>query len=239
MPQSLLLAALAVAGSPAEQPQQVIVVTADNWGSQHAQLRRYRRQAHEWKRVGRAVPAWLGVNGLAPASTREQNTGTTPAGVFGLPEVFGRVTHSGISMPYRRITASSYWPYDPRDPRTYNVLQDRRVKAARWRADGQWSEHLVDYGRQYRLAVVIGYNLPAGVYEVGSGERRAALPAKVHKGGGIFLHVTRGRPTAGCISVPWRDMRRIARWLDPDAAPRIVVGTRKSSRDWRRELGGR
>lgn len=239
MQELVLLAAVSIAGSPVDQSRQVVVVTADGWASQRAQLRRYRLEADMWVRVGRVVPAWLGVNGLAPAGVRRQNTGTTPAGVFGLPEAFGRVPGGGIALPYRRITGSSYWPYDPRDPRTYNVLQDRRVTAARWRADGQWSERLVDYGRQYRLAVVIGYNLPAGVYEVGSGERRAALPAKVHKGGGIFLHVTRGRPTAGCISVPWRDMRRIARWLDPDSAPRIVVGPRKSSRDWRRDLGGR
>lgn len=236
MQELVLMAAMSVAGSPAESPQQVIVVSAASWGSQRAQLSRYRWDDGSWVRVGRVVPAWLGVNGLAPASTRRQNTGTTPAGVFGLPEAFGRVQAGAIEIPYRRITGSSYWPYDPRDPRTYNVLQDRRIKAARWRADGQWSERLVDYGRQYRLAVVIGYNLPAGVYEVGSGERRAALPAKVHKGGGIFLHVTRGRPTAGCVSVPWRDMRRIARWLDPDAAARIVVGPRAVTRGWRQDL---
>lgn len=236
MQELVLMAAMSVAGSPAESPQQVIVVRAASWGSQRAQLRRFRWDDGSWVRVGRVVPAWLGVNGLAPASTRRQNTGTTPAGVFGLPEAFGRVQAGAIEIPYRRITGSSYWPYDPRDPRTYNVLQDRRVKAARWRADGQWSERLVDYGRQYRLAVVIGYNLPAGVYEVGSGERRAALPAKVHKGGGIFLHVTRGRPTAGCISVPWPDMRRIARWLDPGAAARIVVGPRAVTRGWRQDL---
>jgi L,D-peptidoglycan transpeptidase YkuD (ErfK/YbiS/YcfS/YnhG family) len=180
----------------------------------------------------------VGSGGLMPARQRLQNTGTTPAGVFTLPLAFGAGPGSAVRLPYHRITPSSYWPYDPRDPRTYNVLQAKRSPNARWRDDGQWSERLVDYGRAYRLAVVVGYNLPGALYrDRPTGEWRARERADIRKGGGIFLHVHRNRPTAGCVAVSLRQMRAITRWLDPDANPRIVIGTADTTRDWRRRIG--
>ncbi len=214
--------------------RQVIVVTAPRWRSSRAVLRRYTWTPGGWVRVGRATDAWLGRNGLAAARTRLQNSGQTPAGVFTVPSAFGTATARGVGLPYHRVTGSSYWPYDPRDPSTYNVLQTRRWSGARWRDDGNWSERLIDYGRQYRRAVVIGYNLPSGVYrDARTGEWRARQPARTDKGGGIFLHVDDGRPTAGCIAVSGAQMRRTLRWLDPAASPRIVVGPRAVTRDWR------
>lgn len=217
--------------------RQVIVVSAPYRTSTRAQMRRFEWSPTGWEQVGRAKRAWLGANGQTPARQRLQNTGTTPAGVFSLPRAFGRGPGASVRLPYHRITGSSYWPYDPRDPRTYNVLQSRRGSKARWRDDGEWSERLAAYGRAYRLAVVIGYNLPGAVYrDPGSGEWRARVPADTRKGGGIFLHVQRGRPTAGCVAVGLRQMRATARWLDPAANPRIVIGTEASTGDWRRKV---
>jgi len=185
-------------------------------------------------RIGPAAAAWLGRSGLAAARHRQQNSGQTPAGMFTMPRAFGTATARGVRLPYHRVTGSSYWPYDPRDPRTYNVLQTRRWSGARWRDDGDWSERLIDYGRQYRRAVVIGYNLPSGVYrDARTGEWRARYPALTGKGGGIFLHVDDGRPTAGCIAVSGAQMRRTLRWLDPAESPRIVVGPPAVTRHWR------
>lgn len=233
MPLPLLLALLPV-DTPPNPPRQVVVVTAERWRSTRAVLRRYDWSAQGWQRVGRPAPAWLGRNGLAAAQHRRQNSGRTPAGVFPLPRAFGTVPGAGVRLPYHRVTGSSYWPYDPRDPRTYNVLQTRRWSGARWRADGQWSERLIDYGAQYRRAVVIGYNLPSGVYtDPRTGERRTRQPAHTGKGGGIFLHVDDDRPTAGCVAIGGRQMRRMLSWLDAERSPRIVIGPRSLTRSWR------
>jgi L,D-peptidoglycan transpeptidase YkuD (ErfK/YbiS/YcfS/YnhG family) len=214
--------------------RQTIVVSAPRWHTSRAVLRRFEWSQRGWREVGSATPAWLGSGGLAAAANRRQNTGTTPAGVFTLPRAFGRGSGSQVRLPYHRLTSTSYWPYDPRDPRTYNVLQTTRAPHARWRDDGQWSERLLDYGRAYRLAVVVGYNLPGSVYvDPRTGEWRSRRPADVDKGGGIFLHVHRGRPTAGCVAIGLPQMRRVVRWLDPDASPRIVIGTDASTRGWR------
>ncbi len=150
------------------------------------------------------------------------------------PAAFGRGSGSRIGLPYHRITAASYWPYDPRDPRTYNVLQTKRSRSARWRDDGQWSERLRDYGAQYRWAAVIGYNLPKSTYvDRRTGERRTSSPVRTDKGGGIFLHVTKNRPTAGCVAISRARMKRTLRWLDPAANPRIVMGPRRYTQRWR------
>jgi len=232
----LLMSALLVPSRDAAPIEQAVIVTSARWDSRRATLRRFERTGQGWVRQGRAVRAWLGSNGFAPARTRRQNSGQTPAGVFDLPSAFGHGKSGSVSLPYHRITPRSYWPYDPRDPYTYNVLQTKRIKSARWRDDGQWSERLLDYGRAYRYAVVIGYNLPEAVYRGPAGQWRAARPARTHKGGGIFLHVSRHRPTAGCVAIPQRAMREVQRWLDPQANPHIVMGPEAVTRDWRKRL---
>ncbi len=213
--------------------QQVVVVSGRDWDSQRAVLRRYAREGLGWRQVGRPVPAWVGRNGFAAAARRQQNSAQTPAGTFSLPLAFGARAAAGVDLPYRRITADTYWPYDPRDPRTYNVLQSTRSRNARWRDDGQWSERLVDYGRQYRFAVVIGYNLPSSTYRAGNGESRTRNPVRTDKGGGIFLHVWRQRPTAGCVAIPLPAMRTVLRWLDAGRNPLVVIGPRAVTTGWR------
>lgn len=237
----VLVLALVPPAPPVEpvvpRTRQVIVVGAPRRHTSRALMRRFQWTARGWTQVGAATRAWLGSGGVVPEAQRRQNTGTTPAGVFTLPRAFGSGPGEGIRMPYHRITDTSYWPYDPRDPRTYNVLQTVRARHARWRDDGQWSERLVDYGRAYRLAVVIGYNLPDVVYrDRATGEWRSREPANTAKGGGIFLHVHRGRPTAGCVAVSLSQMRETVGWLDPAAHPRIVIGTKKAIRSWRVKL---
>jgi L,D-peptidoglycan transpeptidase YkuD (ErfK/YbiS/YcfS/YnhG family) len=222
---------------PPPPTRQVIVVSAPQRRSSRAVVRRFDRTPRGWTEIGRATSAWLGSGGLMAARERLQNTGTTPAGVFALPQAFGAGPGSRVRLPYHQVTATSFWPYDPRDPRTYNVLQTKRSQKARWRDDGEWSERLVDYGRAYRLAVVIGYNLPDSVYQDPStGEWRTREPANTRKGGGIFLHVHSGRPTAGCVALPLRRMRAITRWLDPAANPRIVIGTHATTTRWRQKV---
>jgi L,D-peptidoglycan transpeptidase YkuD (ErfK/YbiS/YcfS/YnhG family) len=165
----------------------------------------------------------LGWNGWVPAQRRRQSTGTTPAGRFGMRYAFGTSRDPGTELRYRRVDGNDYWPYEPRDPATYNIYQPRKARTTHWRSD--YVERLADYGYEYSYSVVLGYNLPRGVHW--SKARRqwvARKPADTDRGGGIFLHVKKKRYTAGCVSGPIRDIRWIVRWLDPDLTPRIVMG---------------
>lgn len=44
--------------------------------------------------------------------------------------------------------------------------------------------------------------------------------------GGIWLHVSRGVATRGCIAMDRPQMRRLLQWLDPSADPVVVMGPR-------------
>ena len=201
---------------------QVIVVTAPSWRSTTATLRAYERDGDGWREVIAATPARLGWSGLYLAAERRQGTGKTPAGTFAIPRAFGRLADPGTELPYRQFDRDDAWTYDPDRPATYNVYQTSR---AGWAGSGGSAEHLWSYGRQYNYVAVMDYNLPGGPITTGAdGVRRAAEPADTRAGGGIFLHVTNGKVTAGCIAIPQRQMRDVLRWLDPDRKPVIVVG---------------
>ncbi len=86
------------------------------------------------------------------------------------------------------------WVDDP-DSSLYNTQQ-------RLPADGRWSsaEKLAN-APAYNFAQVIGYN-------------EGATPGR---GSAIFLHVSTGGPTAGCISVPTSALLALMRWQDAGA----------------------
>jgi len=217
---SARMPALDTAGSH----RQAITVTAATTRSRVAEVRWYERELGEpWRLVSGPVPARLGWAGLMPADVRRQDSGTTPMGVFTIREGFGRLLNPGTRLPYRRIDRDDAWTFDARVPSTYNLFQDA---ARSWRRYGDDVEILWQHGKQYRYVAVIDFNRPPGPVTVGAdGVRRSAVPADLRKGGGIFLHVDDGRATAGCVAIPQPAMRRVLTWLDPVAAPIIVIGT--------------
>lgn len=204
--------------------RQVVVVTSSSWGSSYARLQTWRRTlGGEWVQVMGPVPARVGWNGVRLAESRLQNTGTTPAGTFALLRGFGLAKPPGVELPYRRVDGNDWWPYDPSDPKTYNVLQPWRARQAQWRTD--WAERLASYRKQYRYAVVLDYNLPSDI-RWRNNQRIARTTADTTAGGGIFLHVNGSGATAGCVSVSRARMRQVLTWLDPDLDPVIVIGPR-------------
>jgi len=197
--------------------KQVVVAVADSWGSSYGTLRVFRTVSGSkgtgWCRVLGPVPARFGYHGLAPAKQRLKDTGTTPAGTFRLPYVFGMQANPGTRLPYIRSDSNDYWPLDTRSPATFNTYQRNGVKGFR----ASESEHISAFGTQYAHAVVLGYNLP----------RPGRLP-NVRKGGAIFLHVNGAGATAGCVSVEHSALDALLRILKPGASPRIVVTTRSA-----------
>lgn len=202
---------------------QVIVVTAASWSATHATLRAYERDGKGgWTQVVGAAPARLGWSGLVKGGDRRQGSGKTPAGTFGIVNAFGRLPDPGTSLRYTQFDRNDAWTYNPESPRTYNVFQNAAVS---WRSFGGYVEHLWSHGKQYRYVAVLDFNLPDGPIQAGTdGIRRTSAPADTRLGGGIFLHVSDGRSTAGCIAVSEQVMRRVLTWLDPDRKPVIVIG---------------
>ncbi len=229
----LLAGPPAQAGVPPHHPSrlahvgnagQVIVVTAPTSTTSHGTLRAYERDGEGgWREVVGATPARLGWSGLALAADRRQGTGKTPAGTFAIPRAFGRLADPGTALPYRQFDRNDAWTYNPRRPATYNIFQTVDTP---WSSYGSYVERLWTYGAQYRYVAVLDYNLPDGPIRAGAdGVRRTANPANTKAGGGIFLHVTNGKVTAGCVAIPQGVMRDVLTWLDPRRDPVIVIGT--------------
>ncbi|WP_093712688.1 L,D-transpeptidase family protein [Actinacidiphila alni] len=184
---------------------QLITATADSLGSTTGTLVWWEKKDGVWKSAGSA-PARFGARGLADGATRQQNTSTTPTGLYGLPLAFGNAAApAGTALPYRAVTPTAWWCEDTRST-SYNRWVDPLPKDCR----GSESERLADYPTQYAHAVLIDFNY--------------AKPVK-GRGAGIFLHVNGAGATAGCVSVPADALNRILAWLRPAAQPHIAIGT--------------
>ncbi|CAB4744334.1 MAG: L,D-transpeptidase family protein [Actinobacteria bacterium] len=203
---------------------QVIVVTASKWSATEGTLRAFERSASgKWVQVLDATHAQLGYGGLVKADERQQGTGKTPTGTFAIDTAFGRLPDPGTALPYTKFDRNDAWTYNPKQPATYNLFQDAAV---RWEGYGNYIERLWQYGEQYNYVAVLDFNLPKGEVTVGpNGIRRTSPPADTRRGGGIFLHVSNGGKTAGCIAIAQSRMAQIMKWLDPEQRPLIVIGT--------------
>jgi L,D-peptidoglycan transpeptidase YkuD (ErfK/YbiS/YcfS/YnhG family) len=204
--------------------RQMITVSARSWNSGHARLEAWRRAADgSWRLANTSMRVVIGYGGWVVAEERVQGTGTTPAGRFRLRYAFGWYADPGAQLRYRRVDGDDWWPYEPRDPATYNVYQFHKAKGTHWRRDK--AERLDSYTKQYGYAVVIGFNLPRQIHY--SPRRRqwvADERAHIHRGGGIFLHIRGDGYTAGCVATSRSNIRWLVRWLRPNAHPRIVMG---------------
>jgi L,D-peptidoglycan transpeptidase YkuD (ErfK/YbiS/YcfS/YnhG family) len=153
---------------------------------------------NEWRTVLGPTPTDLGELGVgAPADSVFR----TPEGTFSLGQAFGREPNPGTRLSYFQTTGKDWWDEDVNSP-TYN----RHVHSVQKPSDD--AENLYDSGYIYDYAVVINHNAQR-------------IPGRQ---AGIFLHVTNGRPTWGCVAVGREQMRSLLQWLDPAANPKITIG---------------
>ena len=182
---------------------QAVVVTADRYGVTTATLTAYERDgAGAWRRAFGPWPARLGTRGLAPPGEKREGDGRTPSGVYGFDFFFGVAPDPGVRFPYRRVTSPSIvWDDDPASP-LYNTWVDLDRQQAGREPEPMYVSPAYDHG------AVIAYNT----------QRTPGL------GSAIFLHVSNGGPTAGCVSLPAGQLVEVLRWLDPARDPRIALG---------------
>ena len=180
---------------------QAILVTATDYGDTSATLTAYTRVASGWKTTFGPWPVFVGREGMAPPGEKREGDGRTPSGTYGFDFIFGIDENPGVKFPYRVITGPNIvWVEDPNSP-NYNRWVDANSEDI-----GNQSDSM--YKPPYRFGVVVAYNTV---------ERTPGL------GSAIFLHITTGRPTAGCVSLPVDRLLQILRWLDPAASPVIVM----------------
>lgn len=195
------LAAPAVAAptpAPAGQTTQWIVVGVPSAASTSGTLTAFQKVGQEWKTVLGPIKAMVGDQGVGEGA---DGVHRTPVGTFAFDQAFGREPNPGTKMPYFQATKEDWWDEDAGSP-TYNT----HVRSAN--NPSAITENLYDSGPVYDYAVNMAVN-------------PQRIPGKVS---GIFLHVTDGSPTWGCVAIPREEMKSVLTWLDPAAAPRITVG---------------
>ncbi|MGY1857119.1 L,D-transpeptidase family protein, partial [Modestobacter sp. SYSU DS0290] len=184
------------AGAPASAAQLITVETASA-SATTGTLRAWERVGGGWRLARGPYPVFVGGSGVGQA---REGSSTTPAGTYPLTEAFGRLPNPGTAMPWFQSDTQDWWDGNPSSP-TYN-LHVRRSSSP-----GGASENLYGSGPVYDYAVNIGYNL-------------GRVPGA---GSAIFLHVSNGRPTAGCVSMDREALAGLLRWLRPDAEPHIMI----------------
>jgi L,D-peptidoglycan transpeptidase YkuD (ErfK/YbiS/YcfS/YnhG family) len=190
---------------------QLITVEASRYGTTYATFRRWSRTGECFDPVGGAWTARLGVNGLK--DRRREGDGTTPTGVYSIgPVMYGSAPNPGVRYRYRKVVCGDWWVEDPASA-AYNTFQHVPCGSRppfRTKPPGMWQDPIA-----YRHLAVIEFNM------------RPVVPGR---GSGIFLHVSKGRPTAGCISLPANQLIATLRWLRPGKRPLIAIGTRETFR---------
>lgn len=196
---AVLLGALTPTAAGAEPlREQLIIVEAPQADSAIGTLTAYERTGTEWRTVLGPTHADLGELGVGEA---QDDVFRTPVGTFPLGMTFGREPDPGTAMPYTRVDSWDWWDEDVDSP-TYNTLVRSQAKPS------EDAENLGHSGEIYDYAVLVDHN-----------------PQRIPgRSAGIFVHVTDGEPTWGCVAIEREQMRTLLRWLDPAAAPRITVG---------------
>jgi len=186
---------------------QVIAVSASAYGQTVATLTAYQHDATGWHEVFGPWQARVGYGGFAPPGQKVEGDGRTPSGSFGFDFFFGVLDNPGVQFPYRPVTGPNIvWDDDPASP-LYNQWVDETVSKAGNAPEPMDQTPAYDYGAD------IDYN---------------TAPTAPGAGSAIFLHVSTGGPTAGCVSLATGELISVLRWLSPAAQPRIIMGTAAS-----------
>ena len=202
-PTPLLVEQLASVGGA----QQVVIVTAASSTTDVATLQTFEQDSGTWRAVFPAMAAHIGRAGFS--ADKHEGDLKTPQGMYGFGTMFGQRTNPGVKFPYRQADSQSVWVDDVHSP-YYNTWQENAALSG---------EHLAaaGYATAYAYAVDIAYN---------------TSPVVPGKGSAIFLHVSTGGGTAGCVSIAQSNLLEVLRWLDPAKKPVIVMGPTAAIRQY-------
>lgn len=201
-----------MAGSTAGATQ-VITVVAHSTSSTTATLQAWNlAPGGGWLPYGPAIYAHVGSAGLTAHPS--EFVSATPLGSFTLSQAFGALSNPGTRLPYFQTTPADWWIsmqgplYNTHQHCWSNCAFDTQTDAYGNPVNGNINEHLMYETPYYNYAVVVDTN-PSRTWPNGSA---------------VFLHVTDGGPTAGCVAIPQSNLVTIMRWLTPSAHPRMLVG---------------
>jgi L,D-peptidoglycan transpeptidase YkuD (ErfK/YbiS/YcfS/YnhG family) len=179
----------------------VMTVDSPSWSSDTATVILWQRGPTGWVQVAGPWSAWTG--GAGWSYQPGESTRRSPVGSFSFGIGFGVSPNPGYRLGWFVVGPTDYWVEDPASS-VYNTHQQWPAgKPVPWGHD----ERLIEQPVAYQYAALIDFNVPVW----GHG-----------RGSGIFLHVSKGASTAGCVSLPVPELLTALRWIDGHT--RIVMG---------------
>ncbi len=195
----------AVAG--ASHANELIMVIAPSSHAQTASVELFRRSGGCFRSIAGPYGAFVGVHGLS--AHHREGDGTTPLGLFGLrPMIYGAAANPGLASPYHRLVCGDWWD---EDPRTNNYNRFVHVACGATPPFAGNSEALWQKVPQYNYFAVVSYNMN---------------PTVKGRGSAIFLHVQKGSPTTGCVSLAQNHLITVLSDLRASLHPLIDITTR-------------
>jgi L,D-peptidoglycan transpeptidase YkuD (ErfK/YbiS/YcfS/YnhG family) len=183
--------------------RQVVVVLADEVEPTQATISAWELAGEWWNKVFAAMPAVIGRHGFAPPGEKREGDGRTPSGSFSLKRAFGYAASARTGLEYRQANSEDFWVDDPESAQ-YNQWVTGTPQASSF-------EVLKRPDDLYKQVIVIEYNTG---------------PIVPGHGSAIFLHNWRNKktPTAGCVALSARNVKKLLKWLDVSREPLIVLG---------------
>jgi L,D-peptidoglycan transpeptidase YkuD (ErfK/YbiS/YcfS/YnhG family) len=187
---------------------QLITVIAPSLRSSVASLDVFERVGSCFHLVNGPYGAKVGGNGLS--THHREGDDTTPIGLFAIQStMYGIDANPGVTYRYHQLVCGDWW-----DEQSTSALYNHFVHVGCGTSPsfGGDSEPLWEVTPQYDYFAVIEYN------------RGPVVPGR---GSAIFLHVSIGAPTTGCVAIPRIDLLRVLRFLRPSQRPMIYISTRQ------------
>jgi len=180
---------------------QAILVHPTKHHPSQAQLSVWQKQDNSWHCLY-LVSAVIGRNGLAIADAKKEGDGKTPSGTYPLGPAFGYAPSIATGLQYREAGDLDFWVDDIHSMQ-YNQWVHGTPLAKSFEQMKR-SDDLYQYG------IVIGYNMHPVIPGAGSA---------------IFMHVWRryNSPTAGCVALNQRYLRKILHCLNRQDQPVIIL----------------
>ena len=181
--------------------RQAVYVHPVNKNSPKATLSAWQKQDGRWHRLY-MVSAVIGRNGLAQVGQKKEGDGKTPSGIYFLGPAFGYASSIATGLSYHQAGDLDFWVDDLRSLQ-YNQWVHGTPPAASF-------EKMKRLDNLYQYGIVIRYNMD---------------PITPGAGSAIFMHVWRKHysPTAGCVALNQRYLRKILKWLNQDYQPVIIL----------------
>jgi L,D-peptidoglycan transpeptidase YkuD (ErfK/YbiS/YcfS/YnhG family) len=163
-----------------------------------------------WLRKGHCfveqAGSWLGEIGERGLSTHKvEGDGATPTGTYAIgPELYGISANPGVAYPYHRVICGDWWDEAPSSPQYNHFVHIACHTPPPFAGD---SEALWKAVPQYDYFAVVEYN---------------ASPVVPGRGSAIFIHVSVGTPTAGCLALGTAQLLYLLGWLRPGDHPVVT-----------------